>query len=160
MKYIRVRLNPDRLDDPLVPVTVGKLSSAVFIVEGDIPDDIVALAIEVTRVGQGFENFTIAAVRSDARFRAYANPFNFPTASDALKYHIIATDESGNPRWLGTGTLRVRDNPADGSPVTPDVLPADTYIRNPVTGLYHKLTAEINEYGEVSVAVESEGIQK
>ena len=60
----------------------------------------------------------------------------------------------------GTGPLIVRDNPADGSPVTPEIIPADTYIRNPATGLYHKLTAAVNEYGELRIDLESEGIQR
>ena len=93
-------------------------------------------------------------------FRAYLSPFLFPDVSDALEYHIVGADVHGNARWLGTGALIVRDNPADGSPVVPEIIPADTYIRNPVTGLYHKLVAEVNDLGEIAVAVDPEGIER
>lgn len=160
MRHIRIKINPDRLDEPIIPATVGKLSSAVFFIEGDFPDDTDTLAIQFGRVGENLANFTVAATRVDGGFRAYASPFNFPTASDALRYHVIATDLNGNPRWLGSGLLRVRENPADGSPVVPEIIPADTYIRNPATGLYHKLTASVNEYGELSIDLEPEGIER
>ena len=69
-------------------------------------------------------------------------------------------DENGNARWLGTGPLIVRENPANGSPVPPEIIPADTYIRNPVTGLYHKLLANVNELGEITTYCDPEGIQR
>ena len=93
-------------------------------------------------------------------FRAYFSTFLIPDISDALEYHIIGTDGHGNARWLGTGPLIVRDNPANGSPVPPEVIPADTYIRNPVTGLYHKLLADVNELGEITTYCDPEGIQR
>ena len=74
--------------------------------------------------------------------------------------HIVGTDEKSNARWLGTGPLIVRDNPANGSPVVPEIIPADTYIRNPATGLYHKLTAAVNEYGEIVLDCDPEGIER
>ena len=160
MRHIRVKVNPNRLDEPLVPITVGKLSSAVIIIEGDIPDDIDTMTLQFERAGQNLANFTVAATPIDGGYRAYANPFNFPEASDALKYHVIAIDSAGNPMWLGSGLLRVRENPANGSAVTPEIIPADTYIRNPATGLYHKLTASVNEYGELSIDLEQEGIER
>lgn len=160
MRQIRVKVNPNRLDEPLVPITVGKLSSAVIIIEGDIPDDIDTMTLQFERVGQDLDNFTVAATPIDGGYRAYVNPFNFPDASDALKYHVMAVDSAGNPMWLGSGLLRVRENPANGSAVTPEIIPADTYIRNPATGLYHKLTASVNEYGELSIDLEQEGIER
>ena len=35
--------------------------------------------------------------------------------------------------------------------------PADTWIRNPATGLYHKLIVSVNELGEVSVGIDAQG---
>ena len=171
MKAQHIRIRPDRLNAPLATCNVGKLSSAVFIIEGDIPEDVDTIAVQIGRTPdpqtqEPRENFTAAAsetisLGSAARtFRCYLAPFYFPDKADALEYHIVATDSNGNPRWLGTGALDVRDNPANGSPVTPEIIPADTYIRNPATGLYHKLTASLNEYGELSVDIESEGIQR
>lgn len=169
MKAHNIRIRPDRLNDPLATCFVGKLSSAVFIVYGDIPDDVDTITVQIGRTEdpdthQPRPNFTAAATEVEGQtprcFRAYLSPFLFPDTSDALEYHIIGMDENGNARWLGTGPLVVRDNPADGSPVTPEIIPADTYIRNPATGLYHKLTAAVNEYGELSINLESEGIHR
>lgn len=171
MKAQHIRIRPDRLNAPLATCDVGKLSSAVFVIEGDIPDDAAAIAVQIGRTPdpqtqEPRPNYTaeaseITPAGSAARaFRCYLAPFCFPDVSDALEYHIMATDTNGNPRWLGTGQLIVRDNPADGSPIVPEIIPADTYIRNPVTGLYHKLTAAVNEYGELSINLESEGIQR
>ena len=167
MKTNVIRLRPDRLNIPLATCPVGKLSSAVFVFCGDIPCDIRALAVQVERTPDPVTheprpNFTAAATRqTDGTFRCYLSPFCVPDIAPGLRYHVIATDTAvptANPRWLGTGDLRVLENPANGSPVVPEIIPADTYVRNPVTGLYHKLVAEINEDGEMSISIEQGGI--
>ena len=169
MKAQHIRIRPDRLNAPLATCNVGKLSSAVFVIEGDIPEDVDTIAVQIGRTPdpQTHEprpNYTAAATEVEGQtprcFRAYLSPFLFPDTSDALEYHVIGADDHSNARWLGTGPLIVRDNPANGSPVPPEVIPADTYIRNPATGLYHKLTAAVNEYGELSIDLESEGIHR
>ena len=167
MKAQHVKVRPDRLNAPLATCNVGKLSSAVFVIEGDIPDDIDGMTVQIGRTDdptthQTRQNFMVAANRNaDGKtFRCYLSPYCFQDVSDALEYHVLGTDTNGNARWLGSGPLIVRDNPANGSPVPPEIIPADTYIRNPVTGLYHKLTAEVNEHGEVTVAVEEEGVER
>lgn len=169
MKTNIIRLRPDRLNAPLVPCCVGKLSSAVFTISGDIPDDIDSLAVEIERTPdpdthQPRPNFTATATRKqDGTFSCYLSPFYFPEIAPDLHYHVMGTDTStptANPRWLGTGALRILENPANGSSVAPEIIPADTYVRNPVTGLYHKLVAEVNEEGELSVAIDKEGISK
>lgn len=169
MKTHNVKIRPDRLNDPLATCFVGKLSSAVFMIGGDIPDDVDTIAVQIGRTDDPTthtprQNFTAAATEVEGQtprcFRAYLSPFLFPDTSDALEYHVIATDDHGNARWLGTGPLIVRDNPANGSPVPPEIIPADTYIRNPATGLYHKLTAAVNELGEIVLDCDPEGIQR
>lgn len=167
MKENRIKIRPDRLNAPLATCFVGRLSSAVFVVEGDIPDDISEISIQIGRTPDATTheprpNYTVAANRNadGTAFRCYLAPFCFPDVSDALAYHVLGTDANGNVRWLGTGALVVRENPADGSPVAPEIIPSDTYVRNPVTGLYHKLTAEVDEYGQVTISVESEGVKK
>ena len=167
MKTHNVKIRPDRLNAPLATCFVGKLSSAVFMIGGDIPDDVDTITVQIGRTDdptthQPRQNFTVAANRNaDGKtFRCYLSPFCFPDVSDALEYHVLGTDTNGNARWLGSGPLIVRDNPANGSPVPPEIIPADTYIRNPVTGLYHKLIAEVNDLGEITVAADPEGIER
>ena len=167
MKENQVTIRADRLNRPLETCFVGKLSSAVFRIVGDIPDDIASMTVQIGRTAdptthEPRQNFTAAANRNaDGKtFRCYLAPFCFPDVSDALEYHVLGADTEGNARWLGSGPLIVRDNPADGNPVPPEIMPADTYIRNPATGLYHKLTAEVNDLGEISVGVDPEGIER
>lgn len=167
MKENQVTIRADRLNRPLETCFVGKLSSAVFRIVGDIPDDIDGMTVQIGRTEaptthQPRPNYTVAANRNaDGKtYRCYLAPFCFPDEADALEYHVVATDTTGNSRWLGTGQLIVRDNPADGSPVAPEIIPADTYIRNPATGLYHKLTAAVDEDGNLTVVLEDEGIER
>ena len=169
MKAQHIRIRPDRLNAPLATCNVGKLSSAVFVIEGDIPEDVDTIAVQIGRTPdpqtqEPRQNYTAAASEtttdgSEARtFRCYLAPFYFPDESYELEYHVVATDTNGNQRWLGTGPLIVRDNPADGSPVTPEIIPADTYIRNPATGLYHKLTAAVDGDGNITLDLAEEGV--
>ena len=161
-----IELSPERLNQPLPPLYAGRLSS--FVVElaaSGVPDDIEAVRILFERTADSAGNdrnpVTAVATLTDAgAYRAYCSPFCFPDLSETLHYHVMATDTNGNPRWLGSGQLRVRENPANGSADEPEVIPSDTYIRNPTTGLYHKLTAFVDEYGEVSVSVAEEGIKR
>lgn len=169
MKTNNIKITPDVLNFPLAQCVVGKLSSAVIILYGDIPDDVEDVAVQIERVpdeetGERPANYSASASEvqgaSPRSFRCYLAPWYFPEASEDLKYHVLGLDAHGNPRWLGSGALRVLENPSNGSAVTPEIIPADTYIRNPVTGLYHKITAEVNELGEITTVVDPKGIQR
>ena len=171
MKAQHIRIRPDRLNAPLATCNVGRLSSAVFVIGGDVPDDIDTIAVQIGRTPdpqthEPRQNYTAAASETTTdgsasrTFRCYLAPFYFPDESYELEYHVVATDTNGNQRWLGTGPLIVRDNPADGSPVAPEIIPSDTYIRNPSTGLYHKLTAALDEDGNLTLALADEGVER
>ena len=169
MKTNNIRLQPDRLNFPLDQCVVGKLSSSVWIIYGDIPDDVQAISIQIERTPDPEThaprtNFSAATTEvegaSPRSFRCYFAPFYFPDTSEELKYHVIGLDESGNPRWLGSGALRVQENPASGGAIPPEIIPADTYIRNPSTGLYHKLTATVDEDGNLTIDLASEGVSR
>lgn len=160
MKTNYITLHPDRLDMPLEPCSCGRLSSAVFIVGGDIPDDIEALAVAVEYVDSSgatpeTKRYTAAGTRQeDGTFRVYLAPAYFPASSDELKYHVVGTDEAENPRWLGTGNMRIFENPADGSPIAPDILPRNLYAYSPTRHCYFKVIAKENEYGEIQLDVD------
>lgn len=166
MKTNHITLRPDKLGIPLECCAVGRASSAVFTIGGDIPDDIESLGVCVEYLdGDTVERYTAAGTRLPAAdgnpetWRVYFAPSYFPAESDALKYHVIGVDASGNPRWLGTGNLRIFDNPADGSGAAPSIIPAGSYAYNPLTGLYYKLIAEQNEYGVITVSVDQTGVE-
>lgn len=160
MKTNYITLHPDRLDLPLAPCACGRLSSAVITVGGEIPDDIEAIAVDVEYMdGDEKKRYTAAGTRqADGTFRVYLAPAYFPAESDQLKYHVLGTDAQENPRWLGSGMLRIFDNPANGSPIAPDILPRNSYAYNPQTGLYYKIVAEVNDLGEITLSTEQEGV--
>ena len=164
MKTSHITVRPDRLNFPLTMLFMGKLSSAIVTIGGDIPDDVESITIYFGRTP---ENNTprdpvgaLATRQTDGTFRAYCSPFLFPDASNGLKYNLLAVDSNDNPRWLGEGALTVIDSPADGSAVVPPVIPPDTYIRNPATGLYHKLTATADENGNITIDLDAQGVQR
>lgn len=157
---LTIKVDEAHLGWPLRAVWAGALSSLTLYVE-DVPPGFTALEVQFGAPGRA-EPFRAAGVRERCGvWRVYAMPWCFPAASDgALEYQVIGTDAEGGRAWLGTGTLTVRANNAQGSADAPEIIPADTYVRNPVTGLYHRLTADVNEHGEVTVAVEEEGIER
>ena len=156
MKTNCVYLRPDRLDLPLDPCCCGRLSSAVITVGGEIPDDIEAIAVDVEYIdGDEKKRYTAAGTRqADGTFRVYLAPAYFPAESDQLKYHILGMDAQENPRWLGSGMLRIFDNPADGSPIAPDILPRNLYAYSPTRQCYFKVIASENENGEIRLDVD------
>ena len=165
MKTIHVKVRPDRLNVALATCAVGRLSSAEIVVGGDVPGDVTALALVVGRTdgadGKAREPFKVAATKQDdGTWRVYCNPYCFPDVAANLWYSLVGTDGEGNPRWLGTGALRVLANPANGSAVAPSIIPQDCYAYNPTTGKYHKITASLDEYGNISLDVESEGVDR
>ena len=161
MKTNHIELKPDRLNFPLATLSVGKLSSAVLTVGGDIPDDTAALAVKVEYAdSQSTTAYYVAAGsrQADGTWRVYLAPGYFPATATAFKYHVYITDELDNPRWMGCGLLRVLDNPSDGSSPAPEVLPKNLYAYNPVNHLYYKITAEADAEGNITLALEQEGV--
>lgn len=160
-----IKIDDSRLDLPLRPLRVGRLSSAVLALRG-VPRDVAAVSVRVGRTadpgtGEARPDLSAAADRRDGgRWGCYLSPFHFPDAADGLEYHVVGADENGNARWLGTGTLDVLDRPGGGDAAAPEIVPADTYLRNPSTGLYHRLTAVLNEDGELTVQLDEEGIER
>ena len=164
MKTANIHVRPDRLNFPLPTIYAGRLSSAVVTLCGDIPDDVEAITIYFGQPPDGNtprDPVGAAATRqTDGTFRAYCAPFLFPEAATDLQYDLLGLDSKNNPRWLGGGTLQVLASPAEGSSVVPPIVPPDTYIRNPATGLYHKLTATADEDGNITVNLADEGVER
>jgi len=161
MKTNIITIRPDRLNFKLETLVVGRASSAVATVCGEIPDDIAAMVAVVQYVdGQETKTYKAAATRRDnGTWRIYFAPAYFPNLAEGLRYDIVGTDAEDNPRWLGAGVLRVLENPANGGGAVPEILPPMSYAYNPTTGLYYKLYASVNKYGQVTVDVDQEGVQ-
>lgn len=157
-----IHLDAGRLNFPLRPFSAGALSSAVAIIHG-VPADIVtcALVIPNPQTNPDPARFRADATKqADGTWRCYLSPFCFPAAATGLEYHAVGLDARDNPRWLGKGTLDIYTNPADGSGAVPPIVPRDTYIRNPVTGLYHLLTAAVDTDGNITLDLAEEGVER
>ena len=102
----------------------------------------------------------VATLQEDGFWRCYLTPLCFSDVASDLKYDLIGVDSQGNSRHLGVGTLRVLTSHLTEDGRLPDIIPQDTYIYNPVTGLYHKLVAEVDESGVITTAVEQEGVER
>ena len=81
MKENQVTIRADRLNRPLETCFVGKLSSAVFRIVGDITDDIRGMTLQIGRTADATTheprpNLTAAAERQgDGTYRCYLSPF-------------------------------------------------------------------------------------
>ena len=164
-KEIHIYLDAGRLNFPLRTIWQGVLSSAVVVIHG-MPADIdgAGIVFGVAPNGNTPHNpptFRAVATRqADGTWRAYVIPAVFPVVGLALEYSVVGMDAQDNPRWLGTGQLNVVACPAAGSADAPDIIPADTYIRNPSTGLSHKLTAIVDDAGSLTINLDDEGINR
>ncbi len=155
-----IEVDESHLAWPLRPIWAGVLASLTVEVVG-VPDGMAELGMLVEAAGTDTPFAAAGKDMGGGRWRVYLMPYCFPVASDlGLKYQIVGTDARGERTWLGTGALGVRDCGAAGSSLIPSVIPADTYVRNPKTGLYHKVTAEVDEDGIITLGVESEGVEK
>ena len=152
---IHIHLDAGRLNFPLRTIWQGELSSADLVLRG-VPAGFEAVGV-VFGVEGGEETFRAEAARDGDTWRAYASPYVFPRAGLGMEYSVVGTDAHGNARWLGTGQLNVVECPANGSSDVPPIVPRDTYIRNPVTGLYHLLTATVDEDGNLTLHLSDEG---
>jgi len=157
---MRIRIDESRLNFPLAPIYAGVLSS-LYLEVVDVPDTVDTLGL-LFEYGDGTHRFRADCSKDGDTWKCYVNPYVFPAVnvSGALAYHAVATDGHGNEQWLGTGRLYVYQNPANGSSDAPAVVPKDTYIRNPATGLYHLLTASVDEDGNLTVSLSEEGVER
>ena len=140
--WIKSNGRADRLLDTLA---VGRGSSIEF---------------ELAGLPEGVENVTVHVGRPESDTHAAARAgLYFPTEGMS-DWHVTAKDKRGNAVWFGRGRLDIVPTvlgDADGQ--EPPILPDDTFIRNPVTGLWHRLTVDV-ENGQLVPTIESEGVER
>ena len=156
---LEIIVDESRLNWPRRKIYAGVLSSLDIVVKG-VPLGVSGLEIRFGAAGSDVPFSARGRMCADGSWHVYAMPFCFPAAASGLEYEIVCTDADGNARWLGTGALDVLACGANGSGEEPTIVPRDTYLRNPVTGLYHRLVAEVDEDGVLTVAVDQEGVEK
>lgn len=155
---------PQTADQKLAPVSAFQWSSKTLYFR-ILDDEIEALNVRIFRMpaADGTERTPYVApatLQEDGIWRAYLTPLCFSDVASDLQYDLIGVDASGNARHLGVGALRVLDGNLTSEGTLPDIIPADTYLYNPTTGLYHKLIATIDESGVITTALEQEGVER
>jgi len=155
-----VTLDPAKPNFPLTPLFVGQGSAAVVILS-DVPAGASA-ALIITPVGGGTPvAYAAAANAATGDLEVYAAGWAFPTAG-TTKYEITFTTGEGDTErtfWAGSGLLHVMTAATVADIPNAPVLPQDTYVRSPVTGLYYLVTVELNELGEPVLTTASEGVE-
>lgn len=91
-------------------------------------------------------------------WRVYASPIYFMNAGSA-KYFVTAKTPEGDSAYLGAGGLYVMDSPQNIGATEATIVPNDTYLRNPQTGLWHRLTCKF-ENGVLTPTLADKGESK
>lgn len=158
MEKMKVRIRArETVKTALTALQVGRASALEFDVI-DAPEDLQSLQFHVGRIGRDDFHAVVATAKPDNRWGVYANGLHFQDVGRTT-YHISATDSRGNAVWLGKGRLEIVQSVL---PVDPDaiaLIPEDTYVRNPATGLWHKLTCQFED-GMILPMIEEEGVSK
>ena len=150
-----ITINPAAPNFPLDPVWVGVNSDALFVLSG-VPAGHTA-RLYVTRVGASAAVWFACSVSDDGEVYAHVPGANFPAAGQG-SYEVRHIDDEGRSYWAGRGLLTVET--ASSGTVTAGYGNAlETYIRNPSTGLYHRVWAEINDDGDITTHTDPQGVQ-
>ena len=143
-----------RLDRPLDTIVAARSASKEFIVE-DVPVGIESVVVRVGRVGTNELSSAAASPRPDGSWDVYLSPLYFPLVGEA-EWHLVGRDRNNHAAYMGKGRLKIIESVSDDGGEAP-LVPDDTYLRNPVTGLWHKLTAVLED-GEIVPIVEKTGV--
>lgn len=159
MDYLEIGINePARRGWPLAHITVGRASAVELLVRG-APGGIDDLKVHFSLPGGKGSAYAIKGRPYGANaWKVYANGLNFPDEGDA-EYNVTAVDSHGNGVWLGRGALSVLPSVLHDAGGEAPIVPADTYIRNPATGLWHLLSVEVDGSGAL-VPVLGEGVER
>ena len=103
--------------------------------------------------------FPVNAVREPGGiWRVYVPGLVFPDVGK-VQYQISALDDKRGSHWLGGGYICISPSVINVDEPPSALIPEDTYIRNPATGLWHKLSVTFED-GEMVSQLEQEGITR
>lgn len=154
---ITIDANRPSVRFPLRTVEVGRASAVEIDIRG-VSSEIQSLQFHVGRVGMEDYSPVEASLKPDGTWSVYVSGLYFPDVGSA-NYHISGKDAKDNAVWIGKGCLEIVNSvlPVDSAEVP--LIPEDTYVRNPNTGLWHKLTCTFED-GAILPMIEEEGITK
>lgn len=154
---IIIRIRSGAMRPALSTIQIGRAS----VLEAEVlgaPEGLTSLQFHVGRIGRD-DFYAVEGIRkTDNRWSVYASGLHFQDPG-RTEYHISGNDSRGNAVWLGKGRLEIIQAALPVNPEEIPVIPEDTYVRNPKTGLWHKLTC-IVEDGMIIPQIEEEGVVK
>ncbi len=138
-------------------ITVGRGSALELEIVG-APDGLENLMLHVGRPGT--DNYSVAAASPipDGRWAVYASGLHFPEVGVG-KYHVTGRDGRGGSVWLGCGRLLVEQSVLNVDEEDVPLVPEDAYVRNPATGLWHKLEVTV-ENGVLVPEFSNQGVSR
>jgi len=154
-----VHVNPNgRVSKPLSTLEAARHSVLEFTLQG-LPQDMENVCVHIGRPGSDSYEAVAASPLPDGCWSVYASGLYFPEVGRA-DWHLTSKDRKGRSRYHGMGTLRIVESVLnENGAQTPSLIPEDTYVRNPRTGLWHKLTAKFED-GEIVPIIDPEGIER
>lgn len=155
MRTINIGNNPN---DPLAQIAVGRSSAFVARLVG-VPSDVENVEVHFGTRNDLSINPCVCRKVPGGEWKCYANGFFFPDEGKA-HYHVTAKTAAGDSVYFGKGKLIIMPSVINVKPGAVGIVPDETYVRNPKTGLWHKVIAELDENGEIVMATEQEGITK
>jgi len=154
---------PDKPNFPLTPAWVGKGSAAIFKFSNVPKVADISIQLVITPVGGG-DAVVYPGTVADGIGTVYVAGWEFDTVGQS-SYEVTlitpALTDGGDPvgYWSGRGLLNILSATATGlTPAARPVIPAESYAYNATTGLYYKITAVVNDDGEITLDVASEGV--
>ena len=156
MLIIPAKANPAT---QLPSVTVGRGGALEIEVVG-APDGLQELQLHVSDA-ESPHTYTAVPATSlpDNRWRVYASGLFFRTVGKSF-YQLTGKDGRDNSVWLGKGRLVVVDSVLHADSDDVPIIPEDCFVRNPATGLWHKVTSALDEDGIPYMVVAKEGVEK
>lgn len=126
---------------PLPAAEVGRASAFRALLVG-VPGDLENVEVHFATP----TNASGTPVRCDAMpggdWRVYASGIYFLDEGKA-KYRVTARMPQGDSVHLGEGALQIVPSSLNVDAAAIPIVPEDTYLRNPATGLWHKFTCEM-----------------
>ena len=141
----------------LATLSVGRASAQEFELVG-VPDGVANVMVHVGRPGTDNYSAVLAHPLPDGRWGVYVSGLYFPEVGKG-KYHVTGKDGRDGSVWLGRGRLNIEQSVLNVDPDAIPLVPDDAYVRNPVTGLWHKLEVAV-ENGVLVPEFSDQGVSR
>lgn len=154
-----IRLSATRqVHIPLQTLTVGRGSVLELEIHG-APEGLQNVQLHVGRMNSSDFSPVTATPMPDNRWSIYVSGLYFPDEG-RIQYHLTGRDERDGSVWLGSGRIIILPSVLHKQDGEESIVPEDTYVRNPRTGLWHRLTVTMDTDGDMLPAITKKGITR